>query len=483
MSEAREPLRRIVVTGDGPLGVLAALALKRALPGAHVLVVGTPPDAGAFAERSPTALPFFLRLLARLDMSEEELVLQCGGSHRLVTRYLRGDAQGVAAYGEEVDPRKHTGFARNWGAGPRNASQFAPPGSLAEILAANGRFSPPSPGAQSPLAGVEYALRWHAGALRDLLANKARGAGVQRVVGAVSAVQPDEKGSLASIAIEGVGEAEADLFVDCSGPGAAILSRLPEARRIDWRSELPVRGVMFGQSGQPMAALEDRVTATDAGWRWDVAGRDGLATILSVLANVDEGAATHALGHEAALVPLSPGRAEAPWIGNVVALGDAAAQLDPLCGFAADLAHRQLVLLLELLPGRDIHPLEREEFNRRVSLMAERARDVLAAHYHAPAMRGESPEVALSDELQLVLDQFTRRGRVPFFEESPLLTQELASVLAALEYEAGEGAMALTVDAKAGEAEARRFVAHADAALRTAPLYREWLGRVLSASA
>jgi len=481
MSEAREPLRRIAVAGDGPLGALAALALKRALPGAQVLVIGTSPDPAAFGERSPTALPFSLRLLARLGVNEEELVLKCGGSHRLAIRYLHGEEQGVAAYGEEVDPRKHTGFAKNWGGGPRNASQLAPPGSLSEILAANGRFSPPAPGAQSPLAGIEYALRWHVGALRALLADKAREAGVQRMAGAISAVRPDGRGGTAAVSVEGTGEIEADLFVDCSGPAAAILSHLPEAKRLEWSRELPLRAVMFGQPGQPIAALEDRVTATDCGWRWEVAGRDGLAAILGVAAGADEVSAARALGGEATPVPLSPGRAESPWIGNVVALGDAATQVDPLCGFAADLAHRQLDLLLELLPGREVHPLERDEFNRRAGLMADRTRDVLTAHLHAPAMRGAFPEIELSDELQLALDQFTRRARVPFFEESPLLTQEWASLLAALGYEAGEGAMALTADMRVMESEARAFAARADAALRTAPPYREWLGKVLSA--
>jgi hypothetical protein len=41
--------------------------------------------------------------------------------------------------------------------------------------------------------------------------------------------------------------------------------------------------------------------------------------------------------------------------------------------------------------------------------------------------------------------------------------------------------MALTADMRVMESEARAFAARADAALRTAPPYREWLGKVLSA--
>ena len=70
MSEARELPQRIVVAGDGPLGVLAAIALRRALPRAEVVVVAIPPDPAAFAERFGTALPFTNRLHDRLGITE-----------------------------------------------------------------------------------------------------------------------------------------------------------------------------------------------------------------------------------------------------------------------------------------------------------------------------------------------------------------------------------------------------------------------------
>ena len=66
MSEARELPRRVVVAGDGQVGVLAAIALRRALPGSEVIVIGTPPDPAALADRVPTALPFTNKLHDRV---------------------------------------------------------------------------------------------------------------------------------------------------------------------------------------------------------------------------------------------------------------------------------------------------------------------------------------------------------------------------------------------------------------------------------
>src|SRR5690606_37882377 len=127
----------------------AAVALKLAVPTTEVVVIGLPPDPAALGESSTGGLPFAGRLHERLGIADEELVRRCGASYRLVNRYLGWGAEGhegVAAYGAEVDPMLDTGFARNWGAGPRNASSASPPGSLAEMLAAAGRFAPPPPG-------------------------------------------------------------------------------------------------------------------------------------------------------------------------------------------------------------------------------------------------------------------------------------------------------------------------------------------------
>jgi tryptophan halogenase len=169
MSEARELPQRIVVAGDGPLGVLTAIALRRALPRTEVVVLAIPPDPAAFAERVGTALPFTNRLHDRLGIEEESLVRHAGASHRLVMRYFGGAGRewhGAAGYGAAIDPAMKTAFAREWGGGPRNAGTGAPPRSLGEVLAAAGRFAPPSGEADAPQAEVDYALRWNVPAYR-----------------------------------------------------------------------------------------------------------------------------------------------------------------------------------------------------------------------------------------------------------------------------------------------------------------------------
>jgi tryptophan halogenase len=160
-------------------------------------------------------------------------------------------------------------------------------------------------------------------------------------------------------------------------------------------------------------------------------------------------------------------------------MGDAAARFEPLGPLHLDLAHRQLALLLEMLPGRAITPLERAEYNRRSVLMMEGVHEVLALHFAGIAAQRVFGAQVLPGRVGAVIDQFLRRGRIPFREELPLLGQEQFALLVALGWRPGLPPAAQVTDA-AGEARARAaFAAEARAALAFAPAYDQWLARAV----
>jgi tryptophan 7-halogenase len=276
-----------------------------------------------------------------------------------------------------------------------------------------------------------------------------------------------------------MGTVEADLWVDCTGPGAALLAQLPGFAREDWKGFLPIRALVFDQLREPMLGLEDRITLSPVGWLSHMAGRDGRQAVLAMIEGTTLDDAHDALPVEQMdVVPIDPGRVAEAWLGNVVALGDAAAQFEPLGWFNLDLAHRQLDLLLELLPGRTVDPRERGEFNRRAALMADRVRDLLGAHYAAPGAAHLGP-LERSDELARALDQHARRGRLPFFEEAPLQVQECSALLQALGHRPGEGPLAIAADPQEAEAARVAFEAKVLAALYATRPYGEWIGETL----
>lgn len=473
------------MAGGGQVGVLTAICLRRALPSCEVVVIGIAPGLAAFADRASTSLPFTNKLHDRAGIEEAELVLSAGGSYRLATHYSGwgGEGQhGVMPYGGASDPALQTRFAQQWGAGPRNVSEERPAGSLAEVLANAGRFAPPPPDADTPISEVEYALRWNPPAYHNLLVDHAQRAGVSHVSGFIAAMHPDGEGGIASVAIEGQGTIEADLFVDCTGPDAILSSALSGFDVIDWSSISPVRQILVATPGQPMLALEDRITLLPQGWLSELAGRDGLQTMLAVGDGVSDDAARAALQAEpSASVPAAPGRAREAWIGNVIAMGDAAVRCEPLGFLPLDLAHRQLDLLLEMLPGRKIAASERSEYNRRAGLMFDAARDLLAMHYAAPRARKIFPDVETPEPVRAALDQFERRGRLPFQEEAPLLKQEQAMLLAALGFKQGLSTRERNLSQQEFTAAQAEFAAKSQAALAFAPPYGQWLASVLQA--
>ncbi|TRD10991.1 tryptophan 7-halogenase [Erythrobacter insulae] len=495
MSVPRAPLKRIVVAGDGQLGSLAALAIKQALPFAEVIIIGTPFDNGALADRSPTALPFTNRFHDRLGLQEAVLLLRAGGCHRLVLRYIGWGGQdsagtlqhGAMPYGLSNDASLKTRFAQEWGGGSRSGTegqsnaQFA--GSVAEVLSGRGRFAilPAEP--PTPLREIDYGLRWNPTAYRDVIIEMASAAGVRHVSGEISGTVPDGQGGLSALTIDGTGAIEADFFVDCTGPSAMLLSGTAPIKRDDWREYLPIRQLAFAQPVKPVLSLEDRVSLPQYGWLNELAGRDALQLMLALPDGVSDQQIIEMLGQPPAdSVSLNPGAVREPWVGNVAALGDATAQFEPLGFLNLDLAHRQLELLLEMLPGQVIDPRERAEYNRRAGLMAAGVRDVLGLHYAAPAAVKRFGARKQSAHLERLLDQSSRRGRIPFAEELPFANQELSALLAALGIGGGLTPLASAEGSGAAHQSRSAFEAKAQAALHAAPPYGEWLGRFLQSN-
>ena len=110
-------------------------------------------------------------------------------------------------------------------------------------------------------------------------------------------------------------------------------------------------------------------------------------------------------------------------------------------------------------------------------MMMDGVRDALAAHYAAPAAQAVFGLPILSPQLAAALDQVARRGRMPFREEAPLLTQEFQALLAALGHPHGASPQARVASAVESEAASRRFREQAKAALAFAPPYAQFMAR------
>ncbi|MES3107171.1 tryptophan 7-halogenase [Sphingomonas aurantiaca] len=422
---ARPPIRSIAVLGAGIVGLSAAIAFARVLPGLAVTVIETPDDPAALTDHLAGTLPSIAEFHDRIGLRERDL-LAAGATHRLGTRLSDWRADGVPlvlAHGERGGAIAPGTFHQHW-LNARRAGKTAAfdAFSVPATLAAADRFVHPSDDPRSPISGFGYAWRLDPPRYRDLLRALARHIGIIPVPGVYAGVERGSDGHVATLLLADGRCVAADLYLDCSGPAAPLRSAL-DTQWDDWRRWLPVDRLLLGAAPARVATPTDDRIAVPAGWRFVQPLRDRTLVGLGYAADqTSDSSARRVLPAGDTVVPLALGVRAEPWRHNVLALGDAAVVLDPLADANLHLAQSAILRAIDLLPGRDCAPTELAEYNQRSHRQAARVRDFQAAHY-LPTGRTRGPfwksiaRLPRPDSLAHTLEQFAHRGRLPFYED------------------------------------------------------------------
>lgn len=417
MSEAAaRAIRSICIAGAGPVGLGAALAFARALPMARVTLIDCGADPAALADRLCAALPASRAFHAAVGISERDLVAAGAATPCLGTRFSgwsNEDADWTLSFGQHGLAAAGVAFHQLW-VRARLQGEVQPFDhfALGAVLGNAGRFVHPHQGSGTPLTRFDYRLRLDPGRYAALLANRLAALRVEQIAAPVAGVETRPDGGVAALLIDGGKRVEADLFIDCTGPGAAVISHLSVARE-NWGDWLPVDRIgLSTEPGHAPAAL-DTLVARTGGWTRTTPHGEGAQTLDAWASS----ARPHGQARDG--IPIHPGRLTRPWTANVLALGDAAIVPDPALGLELTLAHMGILRALELLPGRDCHPVETTEYNRRTADEALRIRDPGVALMQAGPFAAQA-SADLPDSIALTLDQFAARGRLPFFEEELL---------------------------------------------------------------
>ncbi len=497
MAERPRAIRSVLVLGGGLTGLSAAAAIAHALPRVRLTLVETPPDPAALADRMPGSLPSIHRFHQAIGLGEAELVGSGAATHRLGTRFEHWSADGtpwIHVHGDHGAPYGPIPFHQLWAAARRTKRAapfhlYAAAGALAEA----GRFVHPRPDPASLLSTFDYAFRLEPERYAPLLAARA-GRRLTRARGEVGGIQRREDGGVAALLLKDGRRFEADLYLDCAGPAAPLLGLLDDGFE-DWGAWLPCDRLLVGaaRKARPPAPT-DLAAATGIGWRWESPGGGRTAAGLAYASAIATDARAHRLlASEGAAdvdeaVSIRPGRRPLPWIRNVLALGDAAIVVDPLASVNLALARSAILRALELLPGRDCHPFEIAEYNRRTGQEALRIRDVLALHY-LRCGRGQGDfwralaRRPLPDSLAHSLHHWTKRGRLPFHEEESFTPDSWFAILFGLGLLPDHVEPAARLE-KPEEAFAalQRFGERVQAETKGAPLYADYLAQTFPAS-
>ena len=358
-----QALDHIVLVGSGLAAEMTACSLAAQLPPSIRLTV-VPAAAGSDSDilygtvTSPTAYAFNLEA----GLAEPRLVLDSDCAFSWGTKYLkwtggkRSWVQGFQLPLPVVDGVMFHHYLALLG--QERLDRYL----LTAAAGEKGTFAhPPQDGgkdAQSPHGRAEYGYQMDPASYADLF--RAASAGKDRLARLESPMErvDAEDGRIARLHLADGGVVEGDLYLDCSGPDALLLSAL---------------GVATGSSREIVASLSRRaaskpgpplrsVTPTAPGWT-SVTPLRGADVLLSV--SHPSAADSAQQLEDARTARAGIGRRDAAWSGNCIGIGHAAGVAEPLTPAPVMLLERDVRRLLSLLPVSPGMSVERREYNRQ----------------------------------------------------------------------------------------------------------------------
>ncbi len=335
----------ILVCGSGLAAEMTVATLAAQLP-PHVAIVRV--DAGdqqasdLFYGSVTAASAYAFNLSAGVD--ERRLILTSDTGFSWGTRYAdwggRGWMQGFALPFPVIDGVQLHQYLALVG-----ADAITP--YVAGVQAARrGVFvHPPREGdGQHPLARAEYGYQFDPVDYAALFAAAVPEGRVERVAGSVVGVE------VADAAIAGVrlGDGRlvtADLYVDCSGPAAVLLSSLST----EWHGNRRIG-----------MTVEDRASADETPLRTVRVTPDGWQSETPL-----KGSVRHMRVSPSGPGEVLLGRRSRGWVRNCVGVGQAVAVVEPLTPAPMMLLERDIERLLTLIPTRRDMGVEAREYDRR----------------------------------------------------------------------------------------------------------------------
>jgi tryptophan halogenase len=430
-SAADGRIRQIAIVGGGTAGWMAASVLARALPssGCSITVIESP-EIGTVGVGEAT-IPPIIDLLRFLNINEADFIRHTRSTFKLGIKFHDWHRIGESywhPFGTFGAPLNRRPFFHAWhraradGMAPR-FNDF----SLCAALGDAGKFRFPDPAAQSPAAGLRYALHFDAGLVAKYLRAYAEKLGVVCVARTVAEATQRADGLLDELIFTDGSRLRAELFLDCSGFRGLLIEQTLKTGYVDWSDNLPCdRAVAIPTELASPRTPYTQASARSAGWRWRIPlqHRAGNGYVYSS-AHIGDQQALEDLLHEVREKTLAEprylrflaGRRKLFWNRNCIALGLASGFLEPLESTSIHLVMSALYKLLEHFPDLSFAAANIDSYNRELIEEMETIRDFIILHY-CLTMRDDTPfwsycrTMRLPDSLSQRIELYRRVGRI-----------------------------------------------------------------------
>jgi hypothetical protein len=286
--------------------------------------------------------------------------------------------------------------------------------------AMKGTFAhPPTDNLQSPLSRAEYGYHFDPLQWSEMFLNKIEKAHIKIINGDITSLKHSH-GQIDYVQLDDGTKLQADLYIDCSGIGSKLLSKLSN----DFVCQ---RTVQISSQTQPSAETGPAcrlVTGSEHGWQSVTPLRQKNHVI-----SLFESSVGSSLGEEqVACLSFELGYRKKAWQGNCVGIGLAAYALEPITPAPYILLKKDIERLLELIPVNSETQIERQEYNRRYQ------DDVTHAELFHRALYAEQRDVGYGacEKLDRKLSQYLHRGILTSYDFEPFNEQDWAILHAGL---------------------------------------------------
>lgn len=445
-----DPVRKVVVVGRDATAWLSALTLQLSFGRAD------PPVAVELVEL-PSRLreqDVFLTLPAQqafhrlLGLDENRLLRSCAGLYSLGQRFSNwsgADEPFVHAYDSHGAAFGHVGFFQHWlKARARGLPVPLEDFSLGAVAAKQGRFVIFNEATEG-FSKASYGYNLAAIPYLRALGKVALGAGLAHTVGELESVEV-AAGRLRAVLLKDGRTVTGDLFVDASGADGSLMRHLEEPDNfVSWCRWLPCDRLMVatGPVLKPIPAFS-QVSAFSAGWFGIFPLMDRSAMIAAYSSDrIDDRDVMQTMAAlsgirisgDAVADSIAAGARRQQWIGNCIALGDAAVAVEPLDAVQLHLLQTGLSWLVSLFPVTRADMPEASVFNAKMDAHATGVRDFQAAHYKLNRRFGDAFWDAAREQpapatLERKIRLFAARGVVAMQEHETFQEENWTSIFA-----------------------------------------------------
>lgn len=403
-------IKRVVILGGGSVGWMSACYLSSYLQGSVDITLLEAPAIPGIGVGEATVPNLQRVFFDQLGLTEDEWMPEVNASFKTAVKFVNWRSGGPGApapraYGDSTDHFYHPfGLLPEHERFPLPQYWLCRSNEYAEQDFAYACFK------ESPALDANLAPRWLDGRPATvyawhldthLLANylcriATRRLGVNHIEDELAEVLRDDRGFITALNTKGGHTLEADLFIDCSGPGGLLINKAMGEPFIDMSDYLLGDSVVATSipHDDEQYGIEPFTSAIAmrSGWTWRIPmlGRFGTGYVYSSqFVHKDEATRDFCRlwNLDPDRVPFSQtrfrvGRNRRAWVKNCVSVGLSSCFLEPLESSGLYFIYAALYQLTKHFPDKTFSSALTDQFNREIEVMYDDTRDFIQAHYY-----------------------------------------------------------------------------------------------------